>query len=198
MAPRGTAPAGAVDLRGGLVWPGFVDVHTHLDKGHIWPRSPNPDGSFLGAAGTTSSDRSTRWTAEDVRRRMEFGLRMRLGARHGRRPHAPRFAWRPRPRSRGRSSRRCAMPGPDGSSCRRTSLMPMDAFAEPQGDRLADIVAEAGGILGCVHPPERRRPRCAAAGVPRAARAHLPAGDAIAASTWTCMSTKAAIWAPRR
>ncbi len=53
LAPRGSAPAGAVDLKGGLVWPGFVDIHTHLDKGHIWPRSPNPDGSFLGAASTT-------------------------------------------------------------------------------------------------------------------------------------------------
>src|SRR5260370_41070112 len=30
-----------------------------------------------------------------------------------------------------------------------TSLMPMDAFAEPQGARLADMVADAGGILGC-------------------------------------------------
>jgi cytosine deaminase len=28
--------------------------------------------------------------------------------------------------------------------------MQMDAFAEPQGERLADIVAESGGILGCV------------------------------------------------
>ena len=35
IAPLGTAPAGAVDLKGGLVWPGFVDIHTHLDKGHI-------------------------------------------------------------------------------------------------------------------------------------------------------------------
>ena len=74
IAPIGTAPAAAIDLKGGLIWPGFVDVHTHLDKGHIWPRSPNPDGSFRGAAGTTSADRSTRWNAEDVRARMEFGL----------------------------------------------------------------------------------------------------------------------------
>src|SRR5258708_19656230 len=74
LASRGSAPAGAVDLKGGMVWPAFVDVHTHLDKGHIWPRSPNPDGSFLGAASTTSSDRAARWTKEDIRRRMEFGL----------------------------------------------------------------------------------------------------------------------------
>ena len=60
LASRGSAPAGAVGLEGGLVWPGFVDIHTHLDKGHVWPRSPNPDGSFQGAASTTSSDRASR------------------------------------------------------------------------------------------------------------------------------------------
>ncbi len=38
-----------VDLDGGLVLPCFVDIHTHLDKGHIWPRKPNPDGTWLGA-----------------------------------------------------------------------------------------------------------------------------------------------------
>src|SRR5947209_5233048 len=57
LAPPGTAPAGAVDLRGGQVWPGFVDIHTHLDKGHIWPRAANPDGSFVGALDTTAHDR---------------------------------------------------------------------------------------------------------------------------------------------
>jgi cytosine deaminase len=29
-------------------FPRFVDMHTHLDKGHIWPRTPNPDGTFDG------------------------------------------------------------------------------------------------------------------------------------------------------
>ena len=37
------------DLDGGLVLPAFADVHTHLDKGHIWPRRPNPDGTWLSA-----------------------------------------------------------------------------------------------------------------------------------------------------
>src|SRR6202011_4846641 len=74
IAPPSTAPAGAVDLRGGLVAPDLVDIHPHLDKGHISPRSPNPDGSFLGAVGPPLGDRAARWSAEDVRRRMEFGL----------------------------------------------------------------------------------------------------------------------------
>ena len=40
----------SVDLQSGLIWPCFVDIHTHLDKGHIWPRSPNPDGTFFKCA----------------------------------------------------------------------------------------------------------------------------------------------------
>ncbi len=34
----GPATRGDNDLDGGLVLPCFVDIHTHLDKGHIWPR----------------------------------------------------------------------------------------------------------------------------------------------------------------
>ena len=52
MKPEGPAlpdGAGCIDQDGGQVWPGLVDVHTHLDKGHIWPRVPNPDGSFAAA-----------------------------------------------------------------------------------------------------------------------------------------------------
>jgi cytosine deaminase len=55
--------------------PCFVDCHTHLDKGHIWPRSPNPDGSFAGALTANGVDRTQRWSAGDVSRRMDFALR---------------------------------------------------------------------------------------------------------------------------
>ncbi|MGL6208685.1 MAG: cytosine deaminase, partial [Paracoccaceae bacterium] len=64
-----------VDMAGAMVLPCFVDMHTHLDKGHIWPRSPNPDGTFIGALTTVGADRVARWTAEDVAARMEFSLR---------------------------------------------------------------------------------------------------------------------------
>ena len=63
------------DCDNGLVLPAFVDVHTHLDKGHIWPRKANPDGSFMGALLSVGDDRAARWSAEDVERRMDFALR---------------------------------------------------------------------------------------------------------------------------
>ncbi|MFN3506718.1 MAG: cytosine deaminase [Allorhizobium sp.] len=73
----GTAPSGlpSTDLRNGMVWPTFVDMHTHLDKGHIWDRKPNPTGDFIGALEAVKTDREARWTAADVKARMEFSLR---------------------------------------------------------------------------------------------------------------------------
>jgi cytosine deaminase len=68
-------PFPAVDMGGAMVLPAFTDMHTHLDKGHIWARSPNPDGTFMGALTAAGTDREARWSAEDVRRRMDFALR---------------------------------------------------------------------------------------------------------------------------
>src|SRR5690606_28399861 len=70
-----------VGLDGGIVLPRLVDVHTHLDKGHIWPRTPNPDGSFMGALDSAGRDRVAFWSAEDVAARMDFALRCALA--HG-------------------------------------------------------------------------------------------------------------------
>ncbi|MFB9978348.1 cytosine deaminase [Mesorhizobium kowhaii] len=72
---RTAVPVDAVDLAGRIILPCFVDCHTHIDKGHIWPRKPNPDGTFMGALNATGADRAARWSAEDVARRMDFSLR---------------------------------------------------------------------------------------------------------------------------
>ena len=77
------APAGAVDfgdtpevvLSGRIMLPLFVDVHTHIDKGHIWRRKRNPTGDFPSALQAVIEDRGANWTAADVAARMEFSLR---------------------------------------------------------------------------------------------------------------------------
>ena len=71
----------ALDLDGGLLLPRLVDLHTHLDKGHIWPRRPNPDGTFASALENAGIDREECWTAADVRTRMDFAIRCALA--HG-------------------------------------------------------------------------------------------------------------------
>ncbi|WP_248306800.1 cytosine deaminase [Bosea sp. AAP35] len=78
ILPAGTesvADGPVVDLDGGIVLPRLVDAHVHLDKGHIWPRRPNPDGSFMGALNSVMADREANWSIVDVRARMDFGLR---------------------------------------------------------------------------------------------------------------------------
>lgn len=77
VLPPGEAPVELAksDLKEGMVWPCFADMHTHLDKGHIWPRNANPDGTFPGALEAVRADREAHWSAADVKKRMEFSLR---------------------------------------------------------------------------------------------------------------------------
>ena len=65
----------SIDVRGAMLLPAFVDMHTHIDKGHIWPRAFNADGTFFSALETVQRDRETNWCAEDIARRMNFALR---------------------------------------------------------------------------------------------------------------------------
>lgn len=77
----GVAPLDGVPRLAGngrLVLPRLVDVHTHLDKGQVFHRAANPDGTFMGARETVGRDREANWSAEDVRARMDFALRSAL------------------------------------------------------------------------------------------------------------------------
>lgn len=68
----------AVDCAGKIILPRLVDIHTHLDKGHVFARAPNPDGTFFGALTTVAADREKNWSSEDVAKRMDFALRSAL------------------------------------------------------------------------------------------------------------------------
>ena len=140
----------AIDMGGALVLPCFIDMHTHLDKGHIWPRSPNLAGSFMGALTTVGADREANWSAEDVRSRMDFALRCAYA--HGTRAirtHldsiAPQDAisWPVFSEMREKWAGRIALQG--------AALAGVDKV-DMAGDyaRTADIVAEHGGVLGLV------------------------------------------------
>jgi cytosine/creatinine deaminase len=148
VAPAGSLPTG-VDLDGGQVWPAFVDVHTHLDKGHIWPRAANPDGTFYGALTTTGADRSANWTAEDVARRFEFGLRCAYA--HGTaavRTHLDSMGGQAEISWGVFRSLREVWSG--RIDLQATCLAPLDAFIGDAGVKLANLVADSGGQLGAV------------------------------------------------
>ncbi|MEL6815195.1 MAG: cytosine deaminase [Cyanobacteria bacterium J06598_3] len=138
-----------VDVRSGLIWPCFVDVHTHLDKGHIWPRSPNPDGTFGGALGAVRADSDRNWHAEDVYRRAEFGLKCSYA--HGTqaiRTHLDSFDGQGDISFEVFRQLRSAWQGK--IALQAVCLVTLDYFMGDKGDRLADLVAESGGILGGV------------------------------------------------
>ena len=139
----------AVDVRSGLIWPCFVDMHTHLDKGHIWPRSPNPDGTFSGALTTVQGDREGRWKAEDVYKRMEFGLKCSYA--HGTqavRTHLDAFE------TQGEISfevfRELRKKWENKILLQAVCLVSLDHFIGAKGEKLADLVAESDGVLGGV------------------------------------------------
>ncbi|MGF1493026.1 MAG: cytosine deaminase [Microcoleaceae cyanobacterium] len=156
VVPAGTVEVGsseigsipAVDVQHRQVWPCFVDMHTHLDKGHIWERSPNPDGTFQGALETASQDYEN-WTADDVYRRMEFGLKCSYV--HGTkaiRTHLDsagtvgQIGWE--------VFKTLQQEWQDRLLLQAVSLVTLDYYLTPEGEKLADQVAELGGILGGV------------------------------------------------
>ncbi|MEI5678136.1 MULTISPECIES: cytosine deaminase [unclassified Mesorhizobium] len=151
MASDSASPAAdAIDLKGSIVLPCFVDCHTHIDKGHIWPRTPNPDGSFPGALIATGNDRAARWTAEDVARRMDFSLRSAYA--HGTKalrthidsvPPQEEISWPVFEEMRERWRGRIELQG----AC----LLGIDGVRDAAWfERLAKQVAAANGVLGAV------------------------------------------------
>lgn len=73
-APAGGDGTGVTDLGGTLVFPGLLEVHTHLDKCHTWNRAPGPNSDFWESLHILGAD-SKNWSEEDVYRRADFGLR---------------------------------------------------------------------------------------------------------------------------
>lgn len=145
-----------IDMGGAMVFPCFIDMHAHLDKGHIWPRSPNPDGTFMGALEAVRADKPGRWNAEDLAPRMDFSLRCAYA--HGTRAvrthldyfgdtDEARVSWdvfaQVRSEWAGRVDLQAAV------------LTGIDMAADPVAvAECADLVASHGGVLGAVTYPE--------------------------------------------
>ena len=143
-----------IDMARAIVFPCFTDMHTHLDKGHIWPRAANPDGTFMGALTTVFADRTANWKADDVRTRMEFGLKSAYA--HGTKairthidsiPPQDSISWPVFSELREEWK--------DKITLQAASLAGCDTFDSIKEDykSTADIVAEHGGTIGLVTYP---------------------------------------------
>ena len=150
IVPPGSAPTelARADMKDGMVWPTFVDMHTHLDKGHIWERHANPDGSFPGALTAVKADREANWSSDDVRARMEFSLRSAYA--HGTsliRTHLDSLA--PQHRISFEVFKAVREDWKDRVTLQAACLFPLDAM-EDKGyfADLVKVVRDAGGLLG--------------------------------------------------
>jgi cytosine/creatinine deaminase len=152
ISAAGTAPlpddAALVDQDGGQVWPGLIDLHTHLDKGHIWPRAANPDGTFDAALQAVRADREANWSTDDVRARFEFGLRCAfahgtVGVRTHLDSPPPQhgITWPLFGDLRAEWADRITL--------QAVSLVSLDDLRGAFAQQLADLVAKYGGVLGC-------------------------------------------------
>ena len=140
-------------MGGAMVVPAFVDMHTHLDKGHIWARAPNPDGTFMGALTTVAGDRERHWSAEDVRARMTFSLKCAYA--HGTRairthldsvPPQDDISWSVFDEIRADWTGRIDL--------QAVCLIGCDRFDEAGAfTHTADLVGRHGGVLGMVTYP---------------------------------------------
>lgn len=142
-ASRGGTPV--VDLGGRQVWPRLIDMHVHLDKAFVIPRSM-PDGSWTCGRVNTVRDR-VNWNYDDLRRRMSFGLRCAYAHGVGAiRTHLDSYedmhgtGWKVFRELRDEWAGRIAV--------QAVSLVAIDTFRTDYGVRLADLVAKSGGVLG--------------------------------------------------
>lgn len=138
-----------INLEKKIIFPGFIDIHTHLDKGHIWERSPNIEGTFDAALNTIVKDVKKYYKSDDVYRRMEFGLKCSFV--HGTtaiRTHLDAFG------TQGDIAfdifQTLQKEWQDKIILQAVCLVSLDYFQTNDGTKLADKMAEMGTFLGGV------------------------------------------------
>jgi cytosine/creatinine deaminase len=149
---RTPAAGREIHLERTMVWPCFAEAHCHLDSSQIWTRSPNPDGTFESAARAIVADREHHWSADDMERRMRFGLACAYG--YGVRAMRTHLAsqndqveqrWEIFAGLRDEWAGRIAL--------QAVPLISTDALADPETlGRIARLVVSHGGVLGAFAP----------------------------------------------
>ncbi|MEO1537138.1 MAG: cytosine deaminase [Pseudomonadota bacterium] len=147
-------PGAPVDMKRAMVLPCFTDMHTHIDKGHIWPRAANPDGTFMGALTTVGADRAANWNADDVATRMEFSLRCAYAyGTSALRTHIDSL--KPQDNISWPVFAEKRQEWADRIKLQAASLIGCDSYDSIKADyaSTADLVAKCNGVLGMVTYP---------------------------------------------
>ncbi|MGK7897461.1 MAG: cytosine deaminase [Xenococcus sp. (in: cyanobacteria)] len=138
-----------INLHKQIILPCFIDLHTHLDKGHIWERSPNLDGTFDTALKTVRDDAQRYWQTEDLTRRIEFSLKSAYAyGTKAIRTHIDSFgqqadiSWQVLQDLQQKWQEKITLQG--------VSLVSLDYYQTAPGVTLADKIQEVDGILGGV------------------------------------------------
>ncbi len=138
-----------IDGKQGIMIPCFADLHTHLDKGHIWERSPNLDGTFQGAIKGIHADctEQENWKYEDLYRRMEFGLKCSYA--HGTKAIRTHLDCPPqRFETTFKVFRELREKWQEKITMQAVSLVPLSYFEGSEGEKFADAIADIGGTMG--------------------------------------------------
>ncbi|MDJ0845596.1 cytosine deaminase [Crocosphaera sp.] len=138
-----------IDVKKGIIFPCFIDSHTHLDKGHIWERSPNLSATFEEALNTVKKDAQNNWKPEDIYRRMDFGLQSSYAqGTIAIRTHLDAFG--EQANISFKVFEKLKNKWQDKLTLQAVSLVSLDYFLSKEGEKLADLVASYGQILGGV------------------------------------------------
>jgi cytosine/creatinine deaminase len=147
IAPVPAGDDAVFDLCGASVFSGFVDPHTHLDKGDLLAAGLRPERDLMAAVRAVRADYAN-WSRHELERRIAFGLRTAYA--HGTRavnsycdwsePGGP-LAWQVLCEQRESWRGRIELV--------LTSLADIDLLSDDAAAQaLGRSVAEAGGVLG--------------------------------------------------
>ena len=143
-----------IDAGGAMALPTFVDMHTHLDKAHMWPRAANAVGTLEGALEALGDRAEECWQPDDIRRRMDFSLRCAYA--HGTRAIRTHLdSWAPQHRITWPVFDEVRQDWSGRIDLQAVTILSMETIGDDGGvfEDIADTAAGYGGALGCVTFP---------------------------------------------
>lgn len=144
-------PAAEPGRGAGLLLPGLVDAHVHLDKTATFSPAARPPAGLMEAIARNQADRA-RWSRRDIARRAEWGLERAWS--HGTVAVRTHVDWADAVPAAWDVLGELARDWQGRVHVQRASLTALATLADPaRGPAIAERVARDGGVLGAFIPP---------------------------------------------